>query len=252
MKKTLIALALASISTAAFATGSDATVYANSQTSTYAQAGNGGTSHSTAGNFAVGAGDTDSNVRRGMLSVTVPNCNVPTTATVFGDVTTVTGEASTMGGSFAKNVSTGNGTGEAHALGVAVSDVAKTRNGVGGTASALTKTWANAGTDQSHSSFASQSANFEAQGATGLLIVTHDETASIHHHTVTIPHVDYVGVGAASTGTSDVPAAHQVYSLSNGGCHGGCQTGPGNDDAGSYTNANATTLTNVTYGNIPQ
>lgn len=246
MNKTLIALAIASTMAAgsAFATGwghhgggsgggspapqpttVSATVSATSVTSTYAAAGNGGTSHSTAGNFASGSGAAQAVTAPGSVTVT-GNCITP--GTVTGQVTTVTGSATTTGGSYATNTSTGNGTGSAFAGGFSQANVELTKNGVGGGAQSNTATMANAGTNEARTSYATQSASFEAKGVTS-------------------------STGAATTGTSSVTAATQKYSLSNGQCgNNGCTngtdvvnfttwTGTGSDTLGqAWTNATVT------------
>lgn len=237
MKKILIASILAAgFAGSAMATGPANTAIAGVAVATSAKAGNGGTSHSTAGAFALATGDTSANSRLGSLSVTVPDCNVPTTSTVFGQVTTVSGTAQTMGGSYAKNVSTGNGSGTAAAGSLAYSEVNRSLNGVSGSANTTTATWATAGTNQSRSAFASQEASFEAKGATGIEFITvpgyrgHDKIVSI-------------GFGSNATGESDVAKSHQVYSLGQSHCGSGCNTGPGVPFvAGSYTDGNASTF----------
>lgn len=247
MKKTILAAALAVMAAGAFAHGSTAGVSATSVSATYATAGNGGTSVSKASNFAVGFGGTSGSTGLGKLSVNVPNCDVPTTATVLGVITTVKGSATSMGGSTASNVSTSNGSGAAFSYGNALTNVEKTVNGVGGGASVLTETWAGAGKNQSNSSFASQTASFEAKGGTGIVVVTEPGKYG--------PKIVATGVGAATSGVSTVGKSYQVVGGGNNGCGGSCPQNVGqlfngtetswNTKTGSNTVGTAWTLSNV-------
>ena len=257
MNKTILAsiLAVGFIGSAMATGGAD--VSSISVANTFAQAGNGGSSVSTAGNFAIGSGSTGSSSKWGSLSITGYDCLVPgAKATGYGYLTTVTGQANTMGGSYAKNVSTGNGTGSAQAFGDATSYVSAAKNGASGWAASETATLANAGKNQSRSAFASQDASFKAQSLEGFIVVTEPVTVGRGHHAYTYDKPVGAGVGTIATGTATVPKSTQVYSLSNQGCgHGGCQYGVGTANfvnytgTGSYTLGQAGTSTVVTFGN---
>ena len=249
MKKSLLALAVLALSGSAFAT--DPSTVSTSISATYASAGNGGTSVSKASNFTVGFGSASSVTATGILAVTAPNCNVDTTATVIGSITTVKGSATTMSGSTASNVSTGNATGAAFSYGVVQANVAKSVNGVGGTAMSNTETWAGAGKNQTGSSFASQTASFEAKGGTGIVTIT-----TPGHW---VPTVIAVGTGAVTSGVSTVDKSYQVVgNTGNSGCGGSCPQNVGqlfngtstawNTANGSDTLGSATTLSNVSVG----
>lgn len=274
MKKSLIAMAaMLAISGSAFATSpslGSANVTANSVSTTYATAGNGGTSVSRAGNFSMGLGSTDSNRNFSMLSVTVPECDVKTTAVLFGHITTVSGEVATVGGSYANNVSTGNGTGGALAYGNAVADVSKTvvvnetvyslwgtklgtgTGEVSGTAFSATSTWAGAGTNTATSSIASQEASFEAKGGVGVVGLFEGKKLVVS------------GLGALTSGVSTVPASSQIVNGPANACAKCDASNPGapfadavaayatatGSAAGSSTLGNATTLSNVTFTNV--
>ena len=276
MKQTLIAIALATMTASAFATGGGdvtSTITANSGTSTFAFARNGGTSHSTATNFAMGSTVTSAVTGNGSLTVNAANCDIPgATATVNGQLTTVTGTATTMGGSTASNTSTGDAGGNAVGAGSSFAYVENERNNVSGWAASNTGTIATAGMDQTRSSFASQSASFTAKGATGSMTVATPSTTvtthvpgqwngwhytPAHNVTTTVPGQTLAtGFGAVSTGSSDVSASVQMFSLDNGSCgDNGCDNGPGvynNGGTGSSTTGEAFTQTNVTYTNAPQ
>jgi hypothetical protein len=255
MKKTLIALASIVVTGSAVATGSvggsQATISSNSVSATFATAGNGGSSVSKASNFTMGYGGAVSSVAKGALSVVVPDCKVPTTATVLGTITTVKGGVTTLGGSTASNVSTGNASGAAYSYGVTEATVAKSVQGVGGAAATTTETWAGASKNTSNSSFASQSASFVAKGGTGIVTVTQPGKH--------FPNVVAVGLGAVTSGVSKVETSHQVLSATKG-CGSSCPQNVGqmfngtenswNTATGSNTGGTATTLSNVGVTNI--
>lgn len=243
MKKSILILALTSMFGISSAYAVDPISTANSVTSTYANAGNGGTSHSTASNFALFSGTTNISTGPGSLSVAAPACDYPNAvATVTGTLTTVTGSAFTMGGSSASNTSTGNGSGSAFAGGSSQSFVTREASGVSGSALSNTATVANASKGESQTSFASQKASFTAEGATGSIVVA------------TPGHIIASGSGAASTGTADVGKSTQNYSLTSlTNCGGGCKNGTGTANftnwtgTGSDTNGQASTYTNITF-----